>query len=426
MNVIIATLQLFLMISVFLYEYKRKSPALFLWAVLLFLFGFSHFFTVLGIITTNYSDDVLFIASMFSLIFSSTYLFIRLLTKQRRIIYQSSENILQSKFLGKILMILLCFVVTIQLYDIYKYSGSFLESSWSLRREMNAENSSFSLGFLSGYFYYTFASALLLFIVQKKKKLALITLCVLLIYSLISRQRISLLPIFISFLSYPIVSNKKLNIKTIFLFLFVGFISIYSIFALQLFRYGGSISNFLSDFNINSFSQDVLERISSGEGEFMLRDAFYFFIDHNNNFENFGEGHTYLRLLMFFVPSQWSLGIKPPDFAISMGTAWNPGVSGFSMHPTLLGDLYANFDFWGAILGGTIWAGIVNITDRVIRKSPTYLKISFFLTASCQFVIVGRGSVYNALVAMIYSMLFLWLLHKLYLKKYERKHSFIL
>ena len=78
---------------------------------------------------------------------------------------------------------------------------------------------------------------------------------------------------------------------------------------------------------------------------------FIIILAKNNNFPNFNQGHTYLRVLLFFIPESFSMGIKPPDFAVSMGSAYINNFSNtiYSMHPTFYGDLFANFSYFRSV-----------------------------------------------------------------------------
>jgi len=410
MEITIAFSQLVIMIYILFYEYKRKSPALFLWSMLLIIFGIPHFFTVTNILKSIYPAHVLFVASLFSLIFCLLYLCVRFLSKSKpsyRNVLENSDNIFP---IAKVLTVILILNFALQVYTTYSHTGNLLESSWGTRRAISKGNSYLSMDGILSYIRYALSSVLLIYIILKKRNYAIFILIILFLAALLSRQRVALLPIFVCLLSYFIICNKKLKFTTFFALSFVAILGIYFIFALQMFRYGGSISNFFINFEWSNFNNAIISRITEGEGEFGLREAFYFFIENNNNFENFDRGHTYIRLFMFFLPTQWSLGLKPPDFAISMGNAWNPLTEGYSMHPTLLGDCFANFNFLGCLIGGLFWGVIANFVDLILKKIPFETVIPVFITCGCCFILIGRGSVYNASVCMIYSIIFILLI----------------
>lgn len=73
MNTLTATAQLISIILNCVYEYKNKSLSVFLWAVLLVMFGIPHFISVVFSIT-EYSEDILIKASFFVLLFNTMYI----------------------------------------------------------------------------------------------------------------------------------------------------------------------------------------------------------------------------------------------------------------------------------------------------------------------------------------------------------------
>src|SRR5699024_9766995 len=84
------------------------------------------------------------------------------------------------------------------------------------------------------------------------------------------------------------------------------------------------------------------------------------------------------------------------DFAITMSSAYTGNVNNvnYSIHPTFLGDAYANCSWFGILLG-IIWALFIYFLDGYIYKKdyiPKTLLIVIWWTA---FIIIGRGSVYN-------------------------------
>ena len=114
-------------------------------------------------------------------------------------------------------------------------------------------------------------------------------------------------------------------------------------------------------------------------------------------------------MLLVYIPSQFSLGLKPQSFDLYMGQAIGMA-SGGSMHPTLFGDCFGNLYWFGILLGG-VWAAIANGIDTLInRQKFDFYKIMIFFLGSYSFVVVGRGSVYNGFEVLAWGMLFLWIL----------------
>ena len=133
------------------------------------------------------------------------------------------------------------------------------------------------------------------------------------------------------------------------------------------------------------------------------------FIQQNNNFEGFNKGYTYIRILLVYIPSQWSFGIKPQSFDLYMGKAIGM-IAGGTTHPTLFGDCFGNLNWFGIILGG-LWASIANVIDNHIsRQKDNFFKIMVFFLAAYSFVVIGRGSVYNGFEEFAWGALFLFIL----------------
>ena len=422
MAVFLSFLPLLLNIVIILYEYKRRSISLFLWATLLVMFSVFHFVSVLSSFL-EYPIWVYNEASLFVFIFNLLYLSTRVITKNKgfcETYYKKKLLISHVPKAGRnmyhLLWMLLLMSIIMVLYNSYKATGSIFSSSWGAlliySREQDYVNAS---RLLSPFF---FPSAALLFICRffkPWKKYLPIVVVLLLFNVLITRNRIQILPI----LCFGIVlymANYKLTIKNMLVYLFVGIIVIYIIYALQIYRYYGTIDNFLENTSWGKFNDEILAKILSNEGDLGLRNIFYYFISKSNNFDGFGEGHTYLRMLLFWLPTSWSGGIKPDDFAIAMGKAWAPSSWGYSVHPTLYGDCYANFGMYGAFMG-VFWAIFVNISDYITLKSSTILQYICVMSFACFYVIIGRGSVYNAFIWLVSSLFILYFINHFIFKK---------
>jgi hypothetical protein len=215
-------------------------------------------------------------------------------------------------------------------------------------------------------------------------------------YTFITGNRIIVLPILVSLvILFTFNQKNKITIKKILVFSILAAFTVYLVYYLRLLRIYGGFSNLITA-NFIEVNSQVLSMILNGEGELSLRNAFYHFIYHENNFENFSEGQTYLRLLLIAFPTSLTGGLKPPDFSYSMGSAWKglPLNSGYSMHPTFYGDIFGNFS-WGGIIFAVMWAVITLIVERLVKRKN--LPVSQLMTVlfGTVYVIVGRGSVYN-------------------------------
>ena len=413
LSFILAITQFLLITIIVFQEYRRKSIGVFLWAMLLILFGIMHLSTVVA----NYHDYPMWVynhASLFVILFCLFYMVTRkILIPSSKTVCISFDNwskvnyhtitAYQTKFI-KFVFILLCASVFYKIYEVVQYSGSLLDTSWESKRAMSQEQGYLNLEWFVNNVYFFSSSAVLMFVYWGKKNLALISALLLIFCVVIIRARSEVLSLLVAIVAYYIYNGSKLTLKKIIILLIIGLISIIFIYAIQIFRYYGSISNFITEFDMQVFFDSIFMNMSEGKGDIGLRDVFYYFIYHDNQFENFGKGHTYIRMLLLFVPTQWSAGLKPPDFAITMGSALGTGLDGFSTHPTLFGDCFANFGYWGALMG-IFWAILVFGADKFANRLEINLKIGAIILIANTAIIMGRGSVYNAYSTFVYGII---------------------
>lgn len=434
LSFILAITQFLLITIIVFQEYRRKSIGVFLWAMLLILFGIMHLSTVIA----SYHDYPMWVynyASLFVIIFCMLYIITRkIFTYNKSItvcfkdkwLKVSPQSITKTQYIYiYITFCILCFCVWFRINELSKFSGSIMDTSWGSMREMSSVQNYANAGQLVTCLYCYSSSSILLFYYWKKTKMAILSGLLVFSCVIISRNRVEVLPLLVAIIAYFIYNGTNLTIKKIMMLLFIGVFSVVLIYALQIFRYYGSIYNFITNFDYHIFFDRIFTNMSEGKGDIGLREVFYYFIFHDNQFENFGEGHTYLRMLMFFIPTQWSAGLKPPDFAISMGKSLGTGDIGFSVHPTLFGDCFANFGYWGALMG-IVWALFVTFTDNVVNKYNSSIKISFIILYSNAYIVIGRGAVYNAFIESIGGSICILIVYKTILRfSNKRNHKTI-
>lgn len=413
LSFILAITQFLLITIIVFQEYRRKSIGVFLWAMLLILFGIMHLSTVVA----NYHDYPMWVynhASLFVILFCLFYMVTRkILIPSRNKVCISFDDwskvnyqiitMYQAKYI-KFVFLLLFASVFYKIYEVAQYSGSLLDTSWESKRAMSQEQGYLNIEWFVNNVYFFSSSAVLMFVYWGKKNLALISALLLIFCVVIIRARSEVLSLLVAIVAYYIYNGSKLTLKKIIILLIIGLISIIFIYAIQIFRYYGSISNFITEFDMQVFFDSIFMNMSEGKGDIGLRDVFYYFIYHDNQFENFGKGHTYIRMLLLFVPTQWSGGLKPPDFAITMGSAMGTGLDGFSTHPTLFGDCFANFGYWGVFMG-IFWAILVFLADKFANRLEINLKIGAIILIANTAIIMGRGSVYNAYSTFVYGII---------------------
>ncbi len=393
------------------YELRKKSIAIFIWAVLMIMFGFTHMISVISG-NYDYSLSTMNKASIFVILFTSIYIIARMIfsrkinneTIENKLKLTDREEYISIKFMY-ILLYILIFSILVRCVDLIRTAGgSIFSTSWETMRQTGGEYFSISQIFMP--FFLLSSSCLCLAIKYNNKKVIAFSTIAILFEVLISRNRIEILPLLVAIIYIIILKINKITLKRIFLLCCIGIVGIYSIYALRVFRHAGTISKFFEHYNIITFNKTILEYFKNDDGELGLRNYMYYFIENNNNFENFEKGHTYGRMALALVPTKWSFGLKPPDFAISMGTAVNSKAKGFSVHPTLFGDVYANFGTYG-FLFGVFWALAVTIIDILALKRNKILFLPFSMIWACVYIIQARGSVYNGYVWGVYASIIL-------------------
>ena len=226
------------------------------------------------------------------------------------------------------------------------------------------------------------------------------TLTILIFIIFVFRIRTFLIPLTIPFIISYLLSDKfKVTILNSFKVIIISASTIILIVGLGVLKAFTSLTDFYNIITFNKFWEMLYSIMFSKYGELGLRNAFYFFLENDNNFSNFGLGLGYIRLLLLPIPSSISFGIKPQDFAMDMGMAYDPinSVAGVnSMHPTLFGDCYANLGWFGVFLG-VFWGIFVYVGDRLTVTTSKNIRIASLLVAySYAYTLIARGAVYNA------------------------------
>ena len=417
---LLGLLQMIIVLSVLLYEYKNRSISVFLWSMLFIIFSIPHLRTC-ATGGSGYSDGVLIEASMYVILFCVVYSFSRVVFSKKAkpldVKYElargENENQKVMVRFETILTAILIISVALRVIILATSSGGIMNTSWSTMRMAGDDNGVFGYSELFTILYFVGSTSFVLAILRKQKMKALVLLLVMVVEVLISRNRIEILPIICSLMTLFVVKHKNISLKVIFFSVLILIATIYTVYSLRAYRYYGTLSNFRENFSISSMNEKIGTFIKTDDGELGLKNYFYYFIENDNNFENFNEGHTYKRLLLFLVPTSLSFGLKPPDFAISMGSAVNPNKVGFSMHPTFFGDCYANYGFLGFLLLGIVWGLTVSIIDRIVNKIKTqYLRMCMVSVIAIAYIIIGRGSVYNGFVWLIYSIALMYVIFR--------------
>lgn len=375
------------------------------------MFGIMHLLTVvLG--QSGYSSSTINDASIFVILFSILYLITRLIVFYR---YKNNNfenfkiiNYKQDK-LFNFLFIVLIISFTIKTINFINFTGGVLNSSWGEYR-----NYSMNLDYINGIkivdiIFFSLSGLLLASYFYRKKVEFIILFIVFAVNAIIFRHRIAILPILCSLIAIYLFKIENLNLIKIISIVLISIAVIYIVYGLRVLRYYGTIQNLLNTGNFKDFNRGIMNFIVNDDGELSLRKIFYYFIENSNKFVGFGEGSTYKRMLFVFIPTQFSFGLKPDDFAITMGSAIGMKYGG-SVHPTLFGDAYANFGYYG-MFTGVFWALYTSLIDRIVRTRSNMIWVYLhYILNSMYFVLIGRGSVYNSFFTVAYGTLILLLL----------------
>lgn len=407
-NVALGMIQFITIIITAFFEYKHKSLSLFLWGTLLLMFGFPHLLVILfG--NSGYSDTVMLEASLFVILFNCIYLITRIMLNKvfgRNVpgwgifpVATSKSADKRNRRASRLYFSLLCLSFVVLLYYIYKYFGGIAGSSWGAFRGLSVKLGLKSLVRYGTLVFFGSAGVTFVFFRCKKSLTALVGMTIIILYSLLTGNRVTILPALVTVvLLYVYVGDTRLSGRKVAGLGLLAFLSLYVVYFLRLLRILGGFHNMVSNYSFVELNARVIDMLLNGDGELGLRRAFYHFIQYDNNFANFNKGHTYIRLLLIAIPTIVAKDIKPSDFAIDMGSAWsmNPYNTTYSMHPTLYGDCFANL-YWFGIFLGILWAVFSCVIDRLISRKKTIAREMLMVLFGTAYVIVGRGSVYNGL-----------------------------
>lgn len=416
MVVFLSVIQFLCIVVIMVLEFNKKSPAVFLWATVFLMFGVMHMVSCIAG-TNAYSGAVLNEASLFVIGFCVVYALTRILLLKGRIAtphpYLEDGYLTQlsgqvSRAESTFFFVVLCVAVVADIADKVIAMGGLGNTSWGASREM--QQSYLNISQITSVIFLLLSGLLLYALMRRHYTYAGMVALVILIKVVISRNRVEVIPLFACLLGYYLIKRRRITIKMVIFCLICACLVIYVVYALRAYRWYGTIDNFLHTVTFQNFNEQILEFFREDNGELGLRKWFYYYIDGDNQFKDFGQGHSYLRVLMTFIPTRFSLGLKPADFAQAMGSAIGM-IPGGSMHPTLFGDAYANFGIWG-IFAGAFWAGYVTLADKIMEFLRNDICVFFAYTiCAYAYVVEGRGAIYNGNVMMAYGLVVLMVLY---------------
>ncbi len=418
MVIFLALVQLALIGVISIMELRRKSPIVFLWGTLAVMFGVMHLLSSFSR-NSSYPESTLIESSVFTIFFSLMYLVPRFILMNiksysfGKFNYEYIKNKLKDSK-TTILTIILLLIVVRSIYVLAKYSGGLFLSSWSLKRAYSTSLNYLSIDKILKVIFFSLSGLPVITFIKKQYKVTFLLMIIMLFSVIVSRNRIEILPIAVSLMMLVLFSKKRIKLSTIIMVVFIGILVIYSIYGIRIFRHAGTVDNFLSMYSLSTFNDKVFEHINTDNGDLGLRKYFYHFISKDNHFFGFGQGSTYIRMMLVYIPTRFAFELKPSDFAVTMGAAVGASIGG-SIHPTLFGDCYANFGWYGIFLG-IFWAIFAELGDYIIvsrRKMSDSILIYAIYAVS--YVIIGRGSVYNGFIYIAYGVPIIMILSYLYI-----------
>lgn len=404
-EILIVLLWITHLITIF-YEWRNRSLSVLLWGVLFVVFTVPH---TLHIYAGDYPEEVLGTASAFALVFTVVYLCIRFIYFRRKKLRVSIEDRSAFRDIPKreadifFAVYVLSFLVV--LAGFYARGYSLSGSTWTdtLYREMSIPEqiAKMIVISLSGTAFVCF--------MRKERLRFLVATLIFGIILIMTKSRYNMLGYATPFILYMLFSRQK---RKRYGGVLLGVLFVILVFFVQQMRWAGSFQNALS-LGFAEVMRRSLNYMLTGQGEMGLLKAFYYFIGQNNDFPDFGEGNGYIRLFLFAIPSSL-LPIKPRDFAIDMYREWfhvdNPAGT---MHPTLFGDVYANFGFGGCLMGAFYAVFAIFVDENMDRTSDTLVQALKMSAAATMMAMLARGAVYNAIFNYICAWIIIELIHVL-------------
>lgn len=389
------------------YSISRAQLSAIFWGVALLLFVIPH---TMHSILMNYPTHVINEASAFVMVTNFLYLVTRFLLDSRSSVKcKTAIDIFpllkESDIQIRIANALFLLSIIMQFVWILITKGSLLDYTWS--DGLGIQN---PVMIISKYLIISFGAILFISLARKNYLFFLTNVFVSVIYLFIFRSRYDIIPLAMPFLIYFLLS---MDVRKIMKSLLIGFIIILFVFFLQQYRYLGSLNEAATKESKSQLVGNTIQFIVEGKGEFSLIKSFYKFIEEGNQFPLFGEGRTYKRLALFPIPTRFIRDLKPRDFAMDMYEAYyNTKTEIGTMHPTIYGDLYANFGRLGCVMG-IFYAVLLFIIDKyaIERAKPMSLKIFNIGIWGTTYTLLARGAVYNSITNGIWSTVLVFLIY---------------
>ena len=386
----------------FYIERSKRSVTLILWPFLFFLLWVPLFLEAAGLLKFK-SQDLLF-PLVLSIAFTAFYIigfyFTYHIARRKKVLEQVG-------LLNPSPLIIFSCIVLIFLILIWQglSANMILTSTW---------RSKLDLGIYSLFIFWLLAAMsgqFFISILKKKFIFSAIIMTTFLVVAVYFRSRailgIMLIPFLIHYLRHP--SLNKVRIFLISVVLLVAAIG------LRLMRFQGELSNIEFSVLLNYISIDLIRELFES-GDFSVYQYFLLLVRDCEQYLscfNFSFFQTYLDKtgLIQFEDSRLTY------YLFEM--YYEKGIGG-SLHPTLFGFVYGDFN----VFGGICFMLALGCFNACFTKMGIYYQILIIGFISQYVFFISRGSVFNAFVDLFAGFIFLsiiWILKKIKYRKTNAK-----
>lgn len=391
-----ALIPLFLNLVVVGFFYKKKSPFLAFYLVLLFVFSIPHFyFSNFG--ASGYLPGVESMATLHAtaFFFSSIVVVVFLDARYFRGFHSLrspllvSSSVLRFNYKVSLFFLVLGVFLVVAAFDFNLYALFY--SNWE---DFRSEESPLKL---AGSFFFYAGSAFLLLAFDRKSIFGFLIFAGLLVFVVFALKSRSYLIALIA----PLIIHQIIFLRLSVLRIFGIFLIAASLMAAYSTARSTRHAGTIDDMAVSDIQLDV--------GEFELIDSFYFIVD-KGGLKNTTEFGNFVRLVLLPVPSSILPFDKPRDMAMELWDAktGSTGISG-SLHPTAIGDGVMNSYYFGAIVYGVFYPVLFFILSRWLVRAQIFSPILFSVYCVVSFY-WARGAFYNGFVILVFCIAALSLL----------------
>lgn len=413
-------LSVLLLVVLFYWDLKRRSPFLILWLIILFYLTLPSFSDPFNRVvdphpfasTLIITDQGLIIYAVYSFFVLFSFLLIYILSS---LLYTKNNNtvlLYNNVYIDdKKDNYYIAFLMTsfIGFFIFYKQFGINILSSldFTTRREYSTP----LLSFLLTYPFMICCGLALYYLTNRKYlKLTLSVIPYLILFLIFGGSRQPLVALITPIALYYCIGKEKINYR------FLILIIISSIFLKPLF----SILLYLR--NLPSFEERLIQLsspvelyttvVQTSRNDGTIRYAFYYFIENAKSSNDYFNLEYLGRTLLFWLPSSFDvLNIKPNDFEYKMFSDYMNGKSG-TMHPSIFGSIYADsgwlFFPWVIIFGLFLY-----FTPIYIQKFKGVTYICLWSVCCFYSFMLARGSLYAPITVIMVAIFFAIIITKI-------------